>query len=532
MTTLDKSFVRGALYTFASQVVPFILKTLSIRYLKPEEYAISGFQLRLLLICIMQLVKDGFRKGLARGNRREESIVFRLAAVTPILGLVFTIVGCSFFIVIKGRDEDENYVAAVAMYGVSCFIKILGEPLHILTQVRSDFRTEFLIFFLAVICGRLSTLLFIKYKILAPLIAFSIGETILGAVSCLLYLLYGYITNVHKFAFQNNSKYYDINHQSQANLSTDKTNEFDNDDKISPNDSDSDDSSTDIDKDQTKVTGKVNSHRQQFTCRALGFLWNVDKELYNVCIEFTQQAFWLLIQSQGSNVLLMFMISKQSQGIYGLVSNIGSFIAGFIFWPIEKSAFIMFSQSNPNDEQARLNTLSKLSKLTTFFGILGILYGPQISPNIIYLYGQNWTGSMASDILSFYWVFIALKGFKCLLEAYIHAVMNSSKLKFFNNFLVFMSVFHLVFCFVLIWKLGTIGLIVAECVNVFGRIVFAMYFIKVEYKFQWRQLLQMLFPQMYILVLLCGISFSTSYQSRNVIFDLVDYFQGIRKLIF
>ena len=50
-----------------------------------------------------------------------------------------------------------------------------------------------------------------------------------------------------------------------------------------------------------------------------------------------------LLQTEGSKMVLALCESSYNQGVYGLVTNLGSLVVRTIFFPVEEAAFRAFS---------------------------------------------------------------------------------------------------------------------------------------------------------------------------------------------
>lgn len=60
-------------------------------------------------------------------------------------------------------------------------------------------------------------------------------------------------------------------------------------------------------------------------------------------LSLTLQAAVHLLQSEGSKMVLALCESSYNQGVYGLVTNLGSLVVRTIFFPVEEAAFRAFS---------------------------------------------------------------------------------------------------------------------------------------------------------------------------------------------
>ena len=59
---------------------------------------------------------------------------------------------------------------------------------------------------------------------------------------------------------------------------------------------------------------------------------------------FFAQAGVHLLQTEGSKLVMALCQSSYNQGVYGLVTNLGSLVVRTIFFPVEEAAFRAFSK--------------------------------------------------------------------------------------------------------------------------------------------------------------------------------------------
>lgn len=76
------------------------------------------------------------------------------------------------------------------------------------------------------------------------------------------------------------------------------------------------------------------------TCR-----WSPqDVETLWLCASFTVQSGEKLLLAEGSKMVLAALESSYSQGVYGLVANLGGLLVRTVFQPFEEAAFVAFSR--------------------------------------------------------------------------------------------------------------------------------------------------------------------------------------------
>lgn len=66
--------------------------------------------------------------------------------------------------------------------------------------------------------------------------------------------------------------------------------------------------------------------------------------ILSVCVGHLAQAGVHLLQTEGSKMVMALCQSSFNQGVYGLVTNLGSLVVRTIFFPVEEAAFRAFSK--------------------------------------------------------------------------------------------------------------------------------------------------------------------------------------------
>ena len=252
---------------------------------------------------------------------------------------------------------------------------------------------------------------------------------------------------------------------------------------------------------------------------------NIEGQTLALIGTFSVQAMWKLLLAEGEKGVLIWAGSADSQGVYALVSSLGSLFVRIILQPFEvclcgiehfflyfliiflrqEAAFITFSASKNTKESegkpsaddikcanALLYTssfctdqnhherrLSLIFKLAFYLGLIVALHGPQYSRLALsFLYGRRWAETEgAASTLSGFAVMVFFLATNGILEAYTHAVMTPSELSSANLFLLSSSILNVICSITLQAYLGALGLIVANCLTMSARIFYAIYYI-------------------------------------------------------
>lgn len=112
---------------------------------------------------------------------------------------------------------------------------------------------------------------------------------------------------------------------------------------------------------------------------------------------FSTQALLKLFLAEGEKGVLLLVGSADSQGVYGLVSSLGSLFVRIVLQPFEEIAFVAFSKKMDSraTKQKRFDNEAKvfatLMRVAGILGLLVALHGPQYSKLAIrLLYGKRW----------------------------------------------------------------------------------------------------------------------------------------------
>jgi len=212
-------------------------------------------------------------------------------------------------------------------------------------------------------------------------------------------------------------------------------------------------------------------------------------DLMNLSASFTVQAFWKLVLAEGEKAALMAYGAADTQGVYGLISNLGSLLVRVVLAPFEESAFLAFSRTQAvggvTDDslvlmrgQARL--LALLVKLASLGGLVVAAYGSNYSYLLIrILYGTQWSDNTdASSVLGLYSVYVLILAVNGITEAFVHSMSTAAQLRAQNKWLLFFSLVSLALGVYFQHVLGAAGIIAANSVTMVLRICYSSLLIR------------------------------------------------------
>ncbi|KAL9651682.1 hypothetical protein ABK040_009297 [Willaertia magna] len=209
---------------------------------------------------------------------------------------------------------------------------------------------------------------------------------------------------------------------------------------------------------------------------------------------FLYQSFVKYFLTEGEKHVLMTFQSQFNQGVYDLISNLGSIAARLLFQYIEETGFSIWSKINHNEnEKDKIDNelysgvvLRILLKCTILLGCLFTFFGPSYSHTLIYLlYGKYWINTDASTLLGVYCFYILVMAVNGVTEAFLHASLNEKELIKLNYLMIWFSVIYLGISVIGLYLLpiyGTTILILANCFNMLMRITYSIIFILSYFK--------------------------------------------------
>nr|XP_014341450.1 PREDICTED: protein RFT1 homolog [Latimeria chalumnae] len=192
----------------------------------------------------------------------------------------------------------------------------------------------------------------------------------------------------------------------------------------------------------------------------------------------------------GERYIMTFLnvLNFGDQGVYDIVNNLGSLVARFIFLPIEESFYIFFAkvldrgkdakQQKQEDVAMAAAVLESLLKLVLLIGLTIAVFGYAYSQLALDIYGGSMlsTGSGPS-LLRCYCVYVLLLAINGVTECFTFAAMSKEELDRYNFVMLAFSLSFLCISYLLTWWQGSVGFILANCLNMSLRIIHSIRFI-------------------------------------------------------
>ncbi|GLI64837.1 hypothetical protein VaNZ11_008131 [Volvox africanus] len=536
----------GFLTLLASQIgtriVTFVINLFIARLLTPGAYGLASVQFHLLTTTALFISREGFRRGCLRfgaagvgaggddagtpgaeakeaddrgnaggsngsGSRKggagsggiNNRSVLRAAALTVPWGVVITAGVCGIALwqhtagTTASSDEPEvpYYREAVLMHGIAAVLELLAEPFYILASVHLMFRSRVAVEFAATLTKSLVTLGLLSSRRLRhrlpPALTFSAAQLAMAAVVMAGYwavglrlMAKGRKDKAHKAGVSEISQRAARRHGDGGNSSS-----------------------------ASAVPGSGSESNSWL------YPWTpLERHVLATSVVFTLQAVEKLALAEGSKMVIATMQSAANQGVYGLVSNLGSLVVRTLFQPLEEAAFAAFSTwgasakasgagaaatevagttataatattSSPSaaTSAARLaplaRALSPMVKAVAVLGLLAAAFGPSYSYVLLrVVYGTRWSETEAPAVLAAYSAYVLLLALNGIGEAFVHAVLDARGLQQSNALLLVFSGVHLGVCVALVRQYGALGLVAADSANMVLRISYSTWCIR------------------------------------------------------
>ncbi|VDD76001.1 unnamed protein product [Mesocestoides corti] len=184
------------------------------------------------------------------------------------------------------------------------------------------------------------------------------------------------------------------------------------------------------------------------------------------------------------------LLSFADQGIYDLVNNIGSLAPRLLFYPIEESCHLLFSQciqrELPPKQQNEVLLRQAMKMFRTSLRVvaliawLGFAFSQAYSRLLLYFYGGSRlvnANPEAANLLRLFALYLVLLAWNGPTEAFLGATMTAENVRRHSRCLAGFSVVFLGASWCLVPLCGAAGFILANCVNVLARIIYSCYFI-------------------------------------------------------
>ncbi|KAK1161340.1 hypothetical protein AOXY_G18827 [Acipenser oxyrinchus oxyrinchus] len=217
----------------------------------------------------------------------------------------------------------------------------------------------------------------------------------------------------------------------------------------------------------------------------------VNWRLAKLTWSFFKQSFLKQILTEGERYVMTFLnvLNFGDQGVYDIVNNLGSLVARFIFQPIEESFYIFFAkvlergkqakQQNTDDVTMAAAVLECLLKLVLLIGLTITVFGYAYSHLALDIYGGSLLSSGSGpSLLRYYSLYVLLLAVNGMTECFTYAAMSKEQVDRYNFVMLALSASFLSLSYFLTQWQGSVGFILANCLNMTLRIAHSVRYIQ------------------------------------------------------
>lgn len=194
--------------------------------------------------------------------------------------------------------------------------------------------------------------------------------------------------------------------------------------------------------------------------------------------------------TEGDTLLVSYLLSVSEQGAYSVISNYGSLLARLLFQPIEETLRVSLTKLLANKESSPKSTYESMEILIIFYAnlcslvVLGGYSNGSFMLRSILGNSKSWQKSDVFSVFPYYILYIPFMAFNGILEAFLSSASTHKEI---NRFSVFMSILSIAVLGLLYYliselRLGIIGLVISNIINMSLRILYCSNFIASYYK--------------------------------------------------
>ncbi|KAM9592801.1 man(5)GlcNAc(2)-PP-dolichol translocation protein RFT1 isoform 1-T1 [Trichechus inunguis] len=439
----------GLLMQVLFRLITFVLNAFILRFLSKEIVGIVNVRLTLLYSTTIFLAREAFRRAcLSGGAQRDWSQTLNLLWLTVPLGVFWSLfLGWVWLHLLEVPDPNvvPYYGAGVVLFGLAAVVELLGEPFWVLAQAHMFVKLKVIAESLSVILKSVLTACLVLCSPHWGLYIFSLAQLFYTTVLVLCYVIY-----FMKLL-----------------------------------------GSPESTKQQTLPVSRMTDLLPSITGSGAFVNWKEAK----LTLSFFKQSFLKQILTEGERYVMTFLnvLNFGDQGIYDIVNNLGSLVARLIFQPIEESFYVFFAKVLEREKGATLQkqedlavaaiVLESLLRLALLAGLTITVFGFAYSQLALDIYG----GAMLSTgsgpvLLRSYCVYVLLLAINGVTECFTFAAMSKEELDRYNFTMLALSSSFLVFSCLLTNWCGSLGFILANCLNMGIRITQSLYFIHRYYR--------------------------------------------------
>ena len=425
------------------------------------------------------------QKKVAKKNRiRNYQIIINISWLSFPISVFIACVACACFAILHRREDDtsssdaprnyclgfcDEYTYAIVLQGVAAVIEIACEPMTALTKYKLEFWVMAIAEPAASLAGAATT-----YALLVTTgpdaTIFGYARIATACVNLIVYFIHFMLSNANVAGDAIGGLTQLLPRFIEVCADTDKD--------------------TSIERRNSK-TKKMTTQEHSTTKDRFLF----DRRLLRLSYDYGIQAAEKFVLGEGEKMVLASMASGYNQGVFGLVSNLGSLVVRLVFFPLEQAAFLAFGMSggaaaaasgsdiaaddaDGHKRRDAYEVLVQSTKIGILVATLFLCFGPPYSYTLIrIMYSTRWSETEASDVLALYCNYVALLAVNGITEAFVHATASSAELRDSNTWMLLVSFISVSTSIGLISTGGASGLILSNCVNMLLRIGYSIRYI-------------------------------------------------------
>lgn len=420
------------------RVATFVMNGIVLRFIHADLLGVVNMRLTLLYNTVLFLSREALRKACLSKTTSDTKWlhVNNLMWCSPLLGLVTSSLVSALWLSPFLKQPDVQYdVIGVALFSVSAITELLAEPLWVLSQTHNYVKLKVIA---EGVPQLLRCVLVVMGVYVVPqwgVVIFSIGQLLYSFTYLCIY--YGYF-------------------HSQLNSAKGKSLPIRSIKDIAP--------------------------------RPEGKTW-CSPYLLHLTWSFFKHSFLKQLLTDGERyVMTIFgVLSFAQQGVYDVINNLGSLVPRFIFLPIEESFYVFFASSlyrgEPPEKQKEgilpgvVYTLAMILKFVLVVAMVIVSFGYAYSYLALNIYGGKLLSEEGPTLLRWYCVYVLLLAVNGVTECFVMAAMSQKQVDRYNGTMLVFSVVFLCASFIFTKYFGSIGFVLANCINMSCRIMHSCHFI-------------------------------------------------------
>lgn len=453
--------IQAASYNIIVQVMfrlqTFILNGFILRYISKDVLGIINVRLLLLYSTVLFLSKEAFRNACLSNTREHKwpkviNLLWLMVPTSVICSFILAYVWINLLEQPKETEILNQYSSTVIIISLCCILEMIAEPLYVVARIFlfNKLRAVNESLSVGLRCLALAIVVYIKPE--NAIYGFALGQVLCSSV---------WVIGVYSY-FAVYFKYH---------------------------------------KKITKLPDK-NAHDILPFDNLRGFFptWLPDESNFSwdqvaLTWSFFKQGFLKQILTEGERyVMTLFdLINFAEQGVFDVVNNLGSIAARFIFRPVEDSSYQFFAGTvkrelscNEQDQtelQLVAQFLQQLLRAMVLLGLIIVSFGYAYSNLLLDIYGGKLlSAGIGPTLLRWHCIYVLFLAINGVTECYVFATMSRRNVDNYNYLLVVLSIIFLLVSWFLTKVFGSVGFILANCINMIARIIYSCRFIHMYYK--------------------------------------------------